>query len=88
MLGSWLSSVVHAVAAPVGIAAGLVTGNPAIGAAVYSATAKKPSKGGDAAPVLPPVSTSAVNPTGELILGGAAILGLVLLMRHKPDAKK
>lgn len=87
-LGSWLSSAVHAVAAPAAIVAGVVTGSPAVGAAVYSATASKEDPNNIANTTVPPTSTTAVNPTGELILGGAALLAIILLTKSKAATGK
>ena len=86
MLGSWLSSIIHKAAPVAAVAATVVTGNPAVGAAVYSATASKENPNNVANTTVPPTSTTAVNPTGELILGGAAVLALILLLKHPAAA--
>lgn len=83
MLGSWLSSLVHKAAPVIAVGAGIATGSPAVGAAVYGATASKEDPN-NVAPVVPAVKTTAVNPQGELILGGVAVLALILLTRQKP----
>lgn len=82
MLGSWLSSLVHKAAPVAAIAATVVTGNPAVGAAVYSTTASKENPNNIANTTVPPTNTTAVNPQGELILGGLALLGIILALRH------
>jgi len=88
MLGSWLSSIVHKVAAPAAVVATVVTGNPGVGAAVYSATASKEDPNNVANTTVPPTNTTAVNPTGELILGGLALLGIILIAKHPAATTK
>ena len=83
-LGSWLSSAFHAVAGSpvVDVAANVV----APGSGALLAAANTIGQGGgsssSSAPVQPAVTTTAVNPQGELILGGLALLAIVLLSRH------
>lgn len=82
-LGSWLSSVFHKVA-----------GNPVVdtvanvvapGSGTVLAAANTIGQGGGSspsAPVAPPVTTTAANPQGEMILGGIALVAIILLTRH------
>lgn len=83
-LGSWLSKAFHAVA-----------GNPVVdtvanvvvpGSGTALATANQVHIGGgggdSSSTVAPPVTTTAANPQGQMILGGLALLAIILVTRH------
>lgn len=79
MMGSWLSSAVHSVA-NWAVGKGNAPGTPttrklgydpqAVSTAVVSQLQSAPN-------------VSGTNPQGEIVLAGAALVGLILLFRHK-----